>query len=258
MIKLDIKSELPKGIKWTNEMTKQLPYSIAVAMNASVQGSKFVAGSKQKSALNALAGSSRRYLNKEGPPKKQTQTGFRATVANKRNLVTVIEPKDRLWSRNRYLSGNILGGPRAPKYDAAFLNHPQAKNIPSNSRLVPTRYWKGEGKLDKSGNIKKGDIGRLLRQVGTTGRTKTGNIFIGTPRGGGRPPGVYRRERDEVLRPLFRAVTNVNYRPVFPADKVIETSVQKTFGLYLRYELNKNVSKAVAQGRADLRTGLLW
>ena len=75
MIKLDIKSELPKAKKWSNEMTKQLPFSIATAMNASVQGSKFLAGSKQKSALNALAGSSRRYLDR---PKPQTQKGFRA------------------------------------------------------------------------------------------------------------------------------------------------------------------------------------
>ena len=63
MIKLDIKSELPTAIKWTNEHTKQLGFSVAQALNASVQGSKFIAGSKQKSALNALAGSSRRYLD---------------------------------------------------------------------------------------------------------------------------------------------------------------------------------------------------
>lgn len=251
MIKLDIKSNLPKGIKWTNEMTKQLPYSIAVAMNASVQGSKFVAGSKQKSALNALAGSSRRYLEE---PKKQTQTGFRATVANKRNLVTVIKPKDRPWHRDRYLSGNILGGSRAPKdFGAALMNHPKARDIPSGSRLIPT----GAIKKDRYGNISKANINKLFQNVGNTS-SKGGNIFIGTPRGGARPPGVYRRERGYKLRPLFYAVSDAKYRSIFPADKVIETSVQKTFGLYLRHELNKNVSKAVAQGTADLRTGLLW
>ena len=51
-IRLNIKSELPTAIKWTNQHTKQLPFSIAQAINASVQGSKFIAGSKQKSALN--------------------------------------------------------------------------------------------------------------------------------------------------------------------------------------------------------------
>ena len=32
MIKLDIKSELPQAAKWTNEHTKQLPFSIAQAL----------------------------------------------------------------------------------------------------------------------------------------------------------------------------------------------------------------------------------
>ena len=34
MIKLDIKSELPTAVKWTNEHTKQLPFSIAQALTA--------------------------------------------------------------------------------------------------------------------------------------------------------------------------------------------------------------------------------
>ena len=83
MIELDIKSELPTAVKWTNEHTKQLPYSIAVAMNAAVQGSKFISGSKQSSALQALANQSSTYLDR---PKKSTQKGWRATRANKRNL----------------------------------------------------------------------------------------------------------------------------------------------------------------------------
>ncbi len=72
-IQLDIKSELPKAIKWTDLHTKQLPFSISQAMNASVKGLAVIPGSKQKSALNALAGASRRYLDQ---PKPQTQTGF--------------------------------------------------------------------------------------------------------------------------------------------------------------------------------------
>ena len=94
-IRLDIKSQLPQATKWTNQHTKQLPFSIAQAINASVQGSKFIAGSKQKSALNRLAGSSRRYLDR---PKKQTQKGFRATVARKATLTSVIMTKDRPYN----------------------------------------------------------------------------------------------------------------------------------------------------------------
>ena len=249
MIKLDIKSELPSAVLWSNEMTRQLPYSAANALNAAVQGSKFIAGSKQKSSLNALAGSSRRYFDR---PKKQTSEGFRATRANKNNVATTILTKDKLWNRERYLGGNIYGGSRAPKdYGIALMKHPMARNIPNGSRLVPTKALK----RDKYGHISKANINKIFSSIGNTNRTG-GNIFIGKPRGGSRPPGVYRRERDHVLRPLFYAVSSVNYQPIFPARQVITQKVQENFGKYLRHELTKNVSKRVKQGKADLRTGL--
>jgi hypothetical protein len=71
-ITLDIKSELPTAIKWTNEHTKQLPFSISQAMNASVKGLAAIPGSKQKSALNALAVSASRFLDR---PKPATASG---------------------------------------------------------------------------------------------------------------------------------------------------------------------------------------
>ena len=253
MIKLDIRSELPRGVKWTNEMTRQLPYSAANALNASVQGSKFIAGSKQKSALNALAGSSRRYLDR---PKPSTQKGFRATRATKNHIATTILPKDRPYNQDRYLSGSILGGSAAPKdYAAALAGHPQARNIPKGSRLVPTGAT--PPKRDRYGNISKANINKIFSSIGNT-NTTGGNIFVGKPRGGNRPPGVYRRERNHALRPLFYAVSSVNYQPIFPAKSVVEQSVQKTFGLYLRHELTKNVNARIKQGKADLKTGLFW
>ena len=256
MIKLDIKSELPTSIKWTNEHTKQLPFSIAQALNASVQGSKFIAGSKQKSALNALAGSSRRYLDR---PKPSTQKGFRATVANKRNLATTILPKDgkvgKGYNQQRYLGGNVLGGSRAPKdFGAALMKHPLARNMPSNARLVPTPYW--DGKKNQYGNISKTQIKRLFEEANTT-HYQSKSVFIGKPRGGSRPPGVYRRHNNNTqLTPLFYAVINVSYRARFPAEKVVGQSIKKDFGLYLRHQLTKNVAKKVKAGKADMRTGI--
>ena len=181
-IRLDIKSELPTAIKWTNQHTKQLPFSIAQAINASVQGSKFIAGSKQKSALNRLAGSSRRYLDR---PKKQTQKGFRATVARKATLTSVIMTKDRPYNMGRYLDQNIFGGDRKQKYDALFVRHSTAKNIPANSRLVPTTAVK----RDRYGNITKTTINKIYKSIGT-GNNTGNNIFIGKPIGGNRPAGV--------------------------------------------------------------------
>ena len=259
MISLEVKSELPKGIKWTNEMTKQLPYSCATALNTTVQGSKFVSGSKERSALSALAGASKQYLDR---PKPQTQKGFFATKATKRNLQTIIKPKTKTakgggWSRNRYLSGSILGGQRAPKdWEAAFVNHPKAINMPKGVQLVPTKAARKKPGVDKYGNFTLRKIQKLYDSVGTSGRTGS-NIFIGTPRTPPtRPPGVYRRERRHQLRALFIAVDSVTYGRRFPAKQVVEKTVQRRFGKELRTELNKNVSREVKKGTADLRTGL--
>ena len=234
-IRLNIKSELPIAIKWTNQHTKQLPFSIAQAINASVQGSKFIAGSKQKSALNRLAGSSRRYLDR---PKKQTQKGFRATVARKATLTSVIMTKDKPYNMGRYIDQNIFGGDRKQKYDALFVKHSTATNIPGNSVLVPTTAVKRDKRY---GNITKSTINKIITAVGTGNRSGN-NIFIGKPRGGNRPAGVYRRERNFKLRALFIAQPNASYSAIFPAKKEAEDAIQKTFGMYLRRQLQVNVA----------------
>ena len=256
-IQLDIKSELPTAIKWTNEHTKQLPFSIAQAMTASAKGITSIPGSKQKSALNGLAQSSKRFLDR---PRPQTSTGFFATTANKRTLQVLIEPKSRFkgrdgtergWNRNRYLSGNIFGGQRAVKaYEVEFAKKSNG-TIQPGTRFVPTRFMK----LDKFGNPKRTEINRLINNVGTGMRTGN-NIFIGQPVGGGRPFGVYKRERQYQLRALFIVDQSQNYTARFPAQRVIEQRVTKTFGAYLRLRLAANVAANVREGRADMRTGL--
>ena len=245
-IQLDIKSELPTAIKWTNEHTKQLPFSIAQAMTASAKGISSIPGSKQKSALNALQGSAKRFLDK---PKPQTAKGFRATTANKRNLSLLITPKDVLWDRNRYLSGNILGGQRAPKpYEIAFAARSNG-DIQQGSRFVPT----GALKPDAFGNISKANIKRVINSLEKTGRGRT---VIGRPEGTTKPLGVYRQEARGRLRPLFLVKPVNNYSAVFPAQRIAEQKIRSVFGLYLRDRLARNVAANVKAGRADTRTGI--
>ena len=250
MIKLDIKSELPLAAKWTNEHTKQLAYSVSNALNTTVQGSKYVAGSKEKSSLNALAGATKQYLDR---PKPQTQKGFRAIKSDKRTLRTTILPKDRPYKQSRYLTPNILGGTRGAKYDAAFINHPMAINMPSGVKLVPTDNIK---KDKRHGNIPKATIGRLLNSVGNSA-TKGNNIFIGKPIGGNRPAGVYeRRKNNTQFKALFIARDTISYDSIFPARSVVVKNVNRNFGKYLRNELTRNVANKVKKGGADMRTGL--
>jgi hypothetical protein len=245
-IQLDIKSELPTAIKWTNEHTKQLPFSIAQALTASAKGISSIPGSKQKSALNALAGSAKRFLDK---PKPQTAKGFRATTANKRNLSLLITPKDVLWDRNRYLSGNILGGERAPKpFEIAFAARSNG-DIQQGSRFVPT----GALKPDAFGNVSKANIKRVINSLEKTGRGRT---LIGRPEGTTKPLGVYRQEAKGRLRPLFLVKPVNNYSAVFPAQRIAEEKIRSVFGLYLRDRLARNVAANVKAGRADMRTGI--
>ena len=246
-ITLDIKSELPTAIKWTNEHTKQLPFSISQAMNASVKGLAAIPGSKQKSAVNGLADSSKRFFDR---PKPATSTGFFATTANKRTLSLVIKPKDKPWDRNRYLSGNIFGGARPPKpFEIAFAAQSKGQ-IPTGARFVPT----GAIKQDRYGNVSKSNMSNILSNVD---QVRKNSRFIGRPTGGGRPLGVYRRQTSNKLRPLFLVEPSVDYSARFPAVRIIESKVQSTFGLYLRTQLARNVAANVKAGRADMRTGLL-
>nr|BAR26930.1 phage minor tail protein Z [uncultured Mediterranean phage uvMED] len=245
-ITLDIKSELPTAIRWTNEHTKQLPFSIAQAMTASAKGITSIPGSKQKSALNALQGSASRFLKQ---PKPQTAKGFRATTANKRTLRLMILPKDKPWDRNRYLSGNILGGQRAPKpYEIAFAARSNG-DIQQGSRFVPT----GAIKPDAFGNVSKANIRRVINSLEKTGRGRT---MIGRPEGTTKPLGVYRQEAKGRLRPLFLVKPVNNYTAVFPAQRIAEDKIRSVFGLYLRDRLARNVSANVKAGRADMRTGI--
>ena len=245
-ISLNIKSELPTAIKWTNEHTKQLPFSIAQAMTASAKGISSIPGSKQKSAINALQGSAKRFLDK---PKPQTAKGFRATTANKRNLSLLITPKDVPWDRNRYLSGNILGGQRAPKpYEIAFAARSNG-NIQQGSRFVPT----GALKPDAFGNVSRANIKRVINSLEKTGRGRT---IIGRPEGTTKPLGVYRQEARGRLRPLFLVKPVNNYSAVFPAQRIAEEKIRSVFGLYLRDRLARNVAANVKAGRADTRTGI--
>ena len=72
---------------------------------------------------------------------------------------------------------------------------------------------------------------------------KGNNIFIGKPKGGNRPAGVYRRERGNKLSALFIAQSNASYPAIFPAKKEAEDAIyKKLFGMYLRRQLQVNVA----------------
>jgi hypothetical protein len=253
-IVVDIKSELPTAIKWTNEHTRQLPFSISQALNATAQGSKFIPGSQRKSVLKA---SQSILASKLDRPKPATQKGLRATVASKRNLQVVILPKDRPYPMNKYIQGNLQGGNRPVKVWERTLQSAARNTFPSNMRLVPTENLSGF--VDRFGNIPKPVIQSITSGMSTKYQGGGANYFAGKPRGGNRPYGIYRRyAANKRLQAVFVGMSSLSYDSKLSVlVPQLERKAQQNFGVYLRHFLSRNVANQVRMGRADLRTGLL-
>ena len=252
MIKLEIRSELPRGVKWTNEMTRQLPFSASQALNA-VAGNRAGINQIPEAASKGLLADLRRIMNtKLDRPKKQTSEGFYATTAKKTALFVKITPKGgagvKTWDRNRYIVGNIEGGDRPNKW--IELEARKLGSIPSNISLVPTYNVKRD---NKHGNPKRTQIRNAFRDVGS------GKTFIGKPKNSTRPFGIYSVARPGSMKALFIAQSSTSYpTPLAGIERMAYARASRTFGSYLRRALDRNVKARVKQGKADLKTGLFW
>lgn len=221
-ITLDIKSELPKAIRWTDQMTKQLPFAISKALN-----------SVGFDARTALKGASRTYLDKPTP---FIQNAWRVDKSDKRNLVVTVFPEAK---REPYLRTNITGGARGLKPFEAKLASLAKGTLPSNSRLVPT----ANVKTNAYGNVGLATLRRLGSKVST--QYTNNSIFIGQPKGGARPPGVYQRYNHNLrLKPLFLATPRATYQPRFPINEIGTKVAERRFGGYLRSALQQALATA--------------
>lgn len=218
-ISLDIRSELPKAIRWTDTMTRQLPFAISQALN-----------STGFDIRTALKGASRQYLDKPTP---FVQNAWRVAKSNKRNLLVTIFPEAK---REPYLRANITGGRRGIKpFEAKFLGQASSA-IDSDSKLIPAVI-----RRNAAGNVSLAALKRITAQIGATGPN---GVFVGTPRGAQRPPGVYQRTARGKLKPLFVAVPSATYRPIFPIDQIGSKVAERRFGIYLRSSLERAVKSA--------------
>lgn len=231
MIKLDIKSELPKAVKWTNEHTKQLPFSIAQALTATSKGLAKIPESKTK---NIIADYKRIINSRLDRPTKGIQNGFFATTANKRTLRTEITPKSTYkgkgWDRGRYIAGNIKGGDRPNKW--IEIEARKLGNIPSDLDLVPTRNVP----RDDYGNPKRGFVKNKFKGV------NRGKTFIGKPKQISRPYGIYDVSKRGNLKAYFVGVSKTNYpKPLSDLKSKAQARANNVFGKYLRMRLEANV-----------------
>lgn len=219
-ITLDIKSELPKAIRWTDQMTKQLPFAVSRALN-----------SVGFDARTALKGASRQYLDRPTP---FVQNAWRVQKSNKRNLVVTVYPDAK---RKPYLEKNITGGQRGIKPFEAKLVSLGLPNMPRNSRLRPVA---DNVRLNSYGNVTKAALTKIGSKVQTSG---VNSIFIGKPTGT-RTAGVYQRKPNNRLVALFIAQPSATYRPIFPIDQIGTKVARRRFGTYLRAALEQAVATA--------------
>lgn len=231
-ISLDIKSELPKGIKWTNAHTKQLPFSIAQAITATAKGVRQVPESKRK---NIVADFERYTAQKLDRPKPQTQKGYRATTANKRTLSLWILAKEKPFNRTRYIVGNIKGGERPrTKFTTAFA---RLGDLPTGQVLVPTKNVP----RDKFGGPQRRFVSAAIAKT-TRNPQRVGDVFVGRPNDSERPFGVYKIKAGSRLQALFIAKDRAIYpRQLDGIYKLANARAKNVFGRYFRRLLEANV-----------------
>jgi len=225
-ISLSIDQDLAKATNWSKAVGKQLPFATAVAMNdAAFQ------------ARTALNGATRGVFHS---PVKFTQTAFLVQKAKKRELIAYVYAQDKQGKdRARYLRFGTAGGARPPKgFERYFSALPNDGTIPGRSYFMPTSLVK----TNASGNVTQATLRRITKGISSNPR---GGFFIGTPTGGDRPPGIYRRSRNK-LQPYFIATQDrPDYRKRFDLERIGSKVIQRTFNKFF----NTALSKALASAR---------
>ena len=223
---LDIKSELPRLVAWSAAAQKQLPFAASQALNAVAFDARI--------AINTST--SQFFQN----PNRFTQTAFFVQRSTKRNLEAIVFAEaGRGKDRARYLKFGIQGGQRVQKgFERKFLAEVVGtRRVPANAQLVPTSLVK----LNAQGNVSLATIKRIQRGLATKGN---GTFFTGTPKGGDRPPGIYRRSKGQLF-PYFIAIEEqARYQRRLPIGQTAGRVTRTQFGGYLRTSLSKALETA--------------
>ena len=219
---------LGKPKRFTAALRNEIRFITSLALNSTMNGTSYLSGTKSKNVRTALEGSSKGFLDK---PTKGVEKGwFLKEKSTKSHLAAGLDYKDRPYPVYRYLAPHIFGLKRKQKKaEAALGNHPLNKGLPPGSLLVPKNdNFKRPLKIDRYGNVPKKTWEYIYDNAATTTRSESGNpsFLIGRPRHGNRPAGIWwRRKGNEQLWMIFKAVPNAQYRPIYKAESVMDTSV---------------------------------
>ena len=225
-ISLSIDQDLSKATAWTKAVQKQLPFATSVALNNVAFDARKAINAGTKGAFHV--------------PVKFTQTAFLVQKSKKQTLAAFVYAQDKQGKdRARYLRFGIAGGTRPQKgLDRYFANAvPNDGTIPPGAYFMPTSLVK----TNASGNVTQATLRRISKGISGDPR---GGFFIGTPRGGNRPPGIYRRSRLQ-LHPYFIATTDrPDYTGRFNIESIGAKVIERRFGIHFNQALSKALSTA--------------
>lgn len=225
-IQLSIDQDLERASAWSHAVGKQLPFATSVAINNAAFDARKAINSATKGAFNA--------------PVKFTQSAFLVQKSKKRDLTAFVYAQDKAGKdRARYIRFGIQGGSRPQKGMDVFFERgvPNDGTIPAGAYFMPTSLVK----TNASGNITQATLRRISKGISGDPR---GGFFVGTPRGGGRPPGIYRRSREQLF-PYFIATTDrPDYTGRFNIESIGGKVINRNFGKHFDAALSKAVSTA--------------
>jgi len=205
---------------------KQLPFATSVAINNVAFDARKAINAGTKGAFHV--------------PVKFTQNAFLVQKSKKKSLAAFVYAQDKAGKdRARYLRFGIAGGTRPQKgMDAYFANAvPNDGTIPAGAYFMPTSLVK----TNASGNVTQATLRRISKGISGNPR---GGFFIGTPRGGNRPPGIYRRSREQLF-PYFIATTDrPDYTGRFNIESIGAKVIERRFGIHFNAALSKALSTA--------------
>jgi len=112
---------------------------------------------------------------------------------------------------------------------------PNDGTIPSGAYFMPTSLVK----TNASGNFTQATLRRISKGLSGDAR---GGFFIGTPRGGGRPPGIYRRSREQLFSYFIATTDRPDYTGHCNIEAIGGKVSQRKFGKHFDAVLSKALS----------------
>jgi hypothetical protein len=178
----------------------QIPFAVSLALNKTANEVVAAEGGHATSAFDR--------------PTPFTLNAFGMSPSNKQDLTASVFVKN---IQSKYLEVESEGGPRSFKtFEERFT-----------SDGVPQMMMPGAAMpRDQFGNVSKDKIIQIAQAL----RQGKSSYFIGKPKGGNRPAGVYLRDKgDKKLSPLMIEASTASYQPRFKFHEVAERTFASKF-----------------------------